>query len=360
MRIVQVVNHFSPCVGGMERVVYDIGVELAERGHNIKVVCLNRCANSNENLSEKEKVGKVFVERIPFLNLKYYKIAFGVFGKIKDTDVVHVHGIGFFSDFLIATKFLHKKKVVVSTHGGVFHTENIGFLKKIYFNFLQRLLLRFADKMIAVSKNDFELFKKITNNVVLVENGINVSDFTPGKKQKNSFLFVGRFSKNKRVELLLDAFSKVEAEFSLIIAGVDWENLLKKYREKVSELGLEKKVSFAINPSAEELRALYASSEFFVSASQYEGFGLALAEAMASGCIPIVQENEGFSQILSGKQGFLADFEDAKKTAAEIEKAMKLSAKEKNELGKSFVLRAKDFSWETRIKELERIYGGRK
>ncbi len=362
MRIVHVCNHYWPCVGGVERVVEDISSTLSERGHKVTVVCLNRCANSSERLRKHDSIGSVMIERMPFIDLKYYKVALGVLGKISDADVVHVHGIGFFSDFLVLTKFVHRKKVFVSTHGGFFHTKSIGFLKKIYFNFVQRVVLRFADKVIAVSKNDFELFKKIAKNVVLVENGVMVERFHAKKKKKNHFLFLGRFSKNKRIDLLLGAFGELHRKglyFKLIIAGSDWEHLLGELVEETAELGLKEKVAFVVNPVQDETGHLYGSSEFFVSASQYEGFGLALVEAMASGCIPIVQENDGFSEILAQKQGFLVGFENPRKAAAEIEKAMNLITREKAALRKSATARANEFSWEARIKKLERIYGGK-
>jgi alpha-1,3-mannosyltransferase len=44
---------------------------------------------------------------------------------LRDADIVHVHAIDFFFDFLGWTKPLHGKKLVVSTHGGFFHTSFI-------------------------------------------------------------------------------------------------------------------------------------------------------------------------------------------------------------------------------------------
>ncbi|MCR4335274.1 MAG: glycosyltransferase family 4 protein [archaeon] len=356
MRITQVVNHYSPCIGGMERVVEDISNILTEHGHEVKVICLDKCANSKKKLFAKEKIGKIFVERIPFLDLKYYKIGFGVLGKIKDADIVHVHGIGFFSDFLLLTKWIHKKPVVVSTHGGIFHTPSLGLVKKIYFSFFEKIVLGLADKIIAVSKNDLELFLKISNNVILVENGVNLERFKSGKKKKNSFIFVGRFSSNKKIKLLFETFAEIKKskkDFSLIIAGTDWENLFLEFKEKVNLLSLEENISFILNPSQEEIAQLYTSSEFFVSASQYEGFGLTLVEAMASGCIPIVQRNNGFEKILKDKTDFFADFTDKKSSAKKIVNIMQ---KNNLNIAKSVVDEAKKFKWKNKITLLETIY----
>ncbi|VVB99083.1 D-inositol-3-phosphate glycosyltransferase [uncultured archaeon] len=358
MKIVHAANHFSPCLGGIEKVVKDTGMLLAERGHEVSVVCLDRCANSGEKLPEKGAVGKIKIWRIPFIDLKYYKVAPAILGKIKDADIVHVHGIGFMSDFLLATKPLHKKPVVVSTHGGVFHTESLSSAKKIYFSTFQRALLKMADKVIAVSRNDLKLFSGICKNTVLFENGISPQEFTIGKKKPNSFLFVGRFSSNKRVGLLLEAFSRLRKEsFALTVAGNDWEGLLSEYLKKNVLLGIDTKVKYVVNPSDEELKGLYASHEFFVSASQYEGFGISLAEAMASGCIPMVQDNEGHKEIIGDSEcGILLDYTDMKGSAEAIGKVMLWGPMRKRHLRENCALRAKDFAWGGKITELEKIY----
>ncbi len=362
MRIAMVANHFSPCIGGVEKVVEDISKELIARGHSVKVVALNRCAKSREILAPREIVDGIEVERLAFADLKYYKIATGILRKIKDADVVHVHGIGFFSDFLLATKFLHKKPVVVSTHGGIFHTKNLGALKWLYFHILQRPMLAMASKVIAVSRNDFEMFSRICGNAELVENGANVEKFHPGKKKPHSFLFVGRFSRNKRIGLLLRAFAKLKGTgCTLTIAGTDWEGLLKSYLNTNVHLGIDGIVKYVTDPMQEELEALYSSHEFFISASEYEGFGIALVEAMASGCVPIVQENEGFRQILGGSEcGIVVDFSSAQDAAKTILAASSWGAMRKRHLGKMAIERAQDFSWGKRISQLEKIYGGAK
>lgn len=356
MKIVHITNHFYPCIGGVERVALDMCNALIEKGHSVKIITLNKCANTGKKLKAKEKLGKIEIERIPFVDFKYYKIATTVLEKIREADVVHVHGIGFFSDYLILTKLFHKKPIIISTHGGIFHTKSLGFLKIIYFYVIEQLLLGFANKIIAVSKNDLKKFKEISKKVELIENGIDNKRFKPGKKKKNTLLYVGRFSKNKRVEKLLETISVLDKNFTLIIAGTDWEHLLWKYKELVSSLGLGKKVVFLVDPSDQELKKLYSESEFFVSASQYEGFGLTLVEAMASGCIPIVQKNNGFSKIMTQEEGFLINYDNALIGAKSVSNAISLNGAAKTKFSKKSLEKSKEFSWETKIEKLEAIY----
>ena len=51
------------------------------------------------------------------------------------------------------------------------------------------------------------------------------------------------------------------------------------------------------NVSDDQLSILFNQSEFFLSFSSYEGFGLAALEALASGCIPVLYQNESFERL---------------------------------------------------------------
>lgn len=358
MKILQVCNHFYPCVGGIETIVLELSKKLKEKGHKVKVICLNACSKEKKELQKKTKIQDIEVERLNFIDLKYYKIAPHIISKLEDFQIIHVHGIGFFSDFLLLTKPFHKKKVFVSTHGGIFHTKTIGVIKKNYFNIIQKLLLKNADKVIAVSKNDFEIFKRISENTTLIENGINLKKFKQEKKEKNSFVYIGRFSQNKNIDLLLKTFSQLkDHNFKLIIAGNDQERLLEKLKKTSQELKIEKKVKFIVNPTDEQAIELYAKNEFFVSASEYEGFGITLIEAMASGCIPIVQKNNSFKHIITNKvNGFLTNFQndEAKET---IEKTMKMKTQEKQKILQEAQKKANYYSIEKMVEKIEKSYG---
>lgn len=362
MKIAHVTNHFQPCLGGIERVVLEMSRHLLARGHEVGVICLDRCAYSDEKLPARAEAEGIRIERIPFIDLKYYKIAPAVLEKIREFDIVHVHGVGFFSDFLSMTKAIHGKPVIVTTYGGGFHTSDIGFLKKAYFGLFERLALGLADKVIAVNEEDEKRFGKITGNVTRLDLGVDIERFRSARKIPNSFIYVGRFSKNKRVERLLEVFSKLKGEkATLIIAGNDWEGLMEEYLKKNIALGIDGIVKYVKDPTDEELRELYGAAEFFVSASEFESFGVSLVEAMASGCVPIVQENEGFRHILGDSEcGIALDFSDAASAAQTILKASGWGAMRKRHLGKMAIGRAHDFSWGEKIGQLEKIYGGAK
>ncbi len=360
MKVLHVSNHFWPCIGGIEKVVEDISAILWQKGYGCEVVCLNRCPKSSEVLSQKDSFKGMQIARIPFLDLKYYKIAPSVLGKAKGFDVLHVHGIGFFSDFLILTKPLHGKPVVVSTYGGIFHTKKLGLLKWFYFYIWNRFLLNFADSIIAISKNDFELFRKISKKVVLCEIGALFEKFEniKVKTEKNTFLFVGRFAPNKQIENLIEVFEKViktSKSTKLFIIGKDQEGNKKKFEEMVLAKGLGKNVFIDSPATGNDFLEYFSKAEFFVSASEFESFGLSGVEAMSIGMIPILNDIESFRNfIVQGKNGFLLDYSNPDIAAKRILEIMEI--KSKKNISEEAKKTALSYSWENKFAALEKIY----
>ena len=121
MRVLHVTTRFHPCRGGVERHVEDLAA-LQNKTMRADVLCLDRCEDDGPRLPARSTVGKVNVFRVPYTDLRYYKIAPRILRYVKNYDVLHVHRMGFFLDFLCLTKSLHKKRLVFTTHGGIFHT----------------------------------------------------------------------------------------------------------------------------------------------------------------------------------------------------------------------------------------------
>ena len=345
MKVLHITNHYAPCLGGIESFVKEIAEKMQAKGIKTTVLALNSCHNGEKIPSG--KINKIHVIRIPYLNLHFYKINPFILKYFKQNDTLIFHGIGFFSDFALITKFIHRKKIFIFTHGGIFHTKSIPPLKKIYFNVIEKFLLKRADLILADSENDYNIFKKICNkNILLFEIGVDTKKYQVRKKKSNQFLCIGRLSKNKRIDLLIkQAKSFLGENGKLIIAGVDFDNILEDLTKIVKEENLQKKVIFVGKVSEEEKIKLLAESEYFVSASEYEGFGLTLIEAMASACIPIVQNNTSFKKLVQdGKNGFLVDYKKSFN--------IKLNNKQKITIRKNTLIKAKEFDLDKKIDKL--------
>jgi alpha-1,3-mannosyltransferase len=358
MRILHVTPGFYPSIGGLEKGVEELCINLKKLGYTSDVLTLNRSSYSKEILEKYEEYRGIKVFRIPSLNLKYYYIAPYVLKYVRNYDIINIHGIGFFSDFLSLTKSLHNKPLILFTYGGIFHTKKIYWLKNIYFNYWCRFIFKNIDKTISISKQDTELFSKLTRPV-LIPIGIDYEYFSSIKRKPRGkeLLCIGRISKNKRIENLIHTvyfLKKKLPDVKLYIIGGDWQGIRKELESMAESMGLEKNVIFKGEVTEEEKINYLSRCHLFVSASQYEGLGLVIIEAMASG-IPVVANNiEAFRNfIIDGKNGFLADYSKPKESAERICKIMEMGLKN---ISKNAKITAREYDWADTIEKIINIY----
>lgn len=307
MLIVHVVRQFHPGVGGLENVVLELASAQVKAGHRVRVVTLNRLFNGagKQDLPARETLDGIEIVRIPYFGSSRYPVAFSALRHIKDADLVHVHAIDFFFDYLAWTKPLHGRKLVVSTHGGFFHTKYAALLKRVWFQTITRLSLKFYAGVAAVSASDFERFSSIrSKGVVCIENGVNVLTFrdaAAGHFQK-SIISLGRFAKNKRIDLLIEfarALRQYDSEWRLTIAGRPGDLQADEVSALVENAGLGNAIDVIASPTDETVRALMRKSSFVASSSEYEGFGMAAVEGMSAGLFPLLSEIPPFRRLIA-------------------------------------------------------------
>lgn len=108
--------------------------------------------------------------------------------------------------------------------------------------------------------------------------------------QDGYILYLGTLEPRKNVTMIIDAYARLRKEYAvrekLVLAGgKGW--LYEAIFEKVQHLQLESAVLFPGFVSDAEQGLWYAGASAFVYPSLYEGFGIPVAEALASG-IPVV------------------------------------------------------------------------
>jgi alpha-1,3-mannosyltransferase len=356
MKILHITNHFYPCRGGVERNVLELCRQLIKKGHVSDVLCLNRCPGGPK-LPSREEYGKIRIFRVPFIDLKYYKVGLGILKHLSDYDAVHVHGLGYFFDFLAQTKKLHRKKLILSTHGGFFHTRNLLPLKRIHFRTLTRLSLKKADSIVAVSRQDAETFSAITKNIHYIPNGIDYGKFSGSRqKKKNTFVYVGRIAKNKKIDNLIKAFGAVaekNRKAKLYIVGRDFDRLVPWLGKIAKNQNIERNVVFTGDVSEKRKLEYLSMAAFFVSASEYEGFGIAVLEGMASGCVPILNKIQAFEDIINGN-GFLLDYSRPETAGKAILAILEKDLKKMQKMARE---EARKYDWKNIIGRWEEVYG---
>ena len=231
MRITHVVRQFHPAVGGMENVVENLASTQCAKGHDVRVVTLDRIFNApkQRRLPKHEWFNGFEIVRIPYFGSTRYPIAMSVIRHIKGADIVHVHGIDFFFDYLAWTAPLHRRKLVVSTHGGFFHTAFVGALKKLYFQSVTRLSLSWYSGVAAVSASDDDMFGRVRmRGRRLIENGVDTDKFfdTASTVPAKRLLAIGRLAGNKRLDRAIRfvaALRRIDPQWTLAVAGRTWD-----------------------------------------------------------------------------------------------------------------------------------------
>ena len=167
-----------------------------------------------------------------------------------------------------------------------------------------------ADCVIVLGKNDLRNYKthyKKINHIEYVYNPIALSVDKTTAMDKKRVIAVGRLSRQKGFDLLLEAWKIVEAnntEWTLDVFGEG--DLKKELQQQMDELGLKKAHLCGF---AKDIENEYINSSIFALSSRYEGFVLVLMEAQAK-ALPCVSFNckEGPAETIDdGVTGFLVE-----------------------------------------------------
>lgn len=305
--VTHVVRQYLPSIGGMEEVVRNIAMHQARSGHSgTRIVTLDRLfRNTRERLPEREEIGGIEVIRLPYFGSSRYPVCPSILRHLNSADVVHVHGVDFFYDFLAATKWLHRRPLVLSTHGGFFHTNFASRAKETYFQTVTRLSSQAYNQVVATSANDGEIFRRIMREPKLqvIENGVDVEKYADqaAPNLQPTLIYFGRWSANKGLLAALNLFARLNARDSrwhLIIAGREYDHTLDELQSRVGALGLQNHVQLVANPSDDELRRLLHQASYFLCLSEHEGFGIAPIEGMSAGLTPVLSDIPPFKRLI--------------------------------------------------------------
>jgi glycosyltransferase involved in cell wall biosynthesis len=170
--------------------------------------------------------------------------------------------------------------------------------------------------------------------VCAVSNGLDLERFNPNNRSVNinqkynlpdklKLIFVGRLDKDKRIEVLLRAMTKIleKCDVQLVIVGKGVE--LGNLKKMAKELKIEGNVTFAGFVPDEDLPSMYNACDCFVLACTVELQGLAAMEAMASGLPIVVVKALALPELVhEGENGYLFEIDDSEALAGYVVKIM--------------------------------------
>jgi len=252
---------------------------------------------------------------------------------------------------------------VVSTHGGIFHTQWANRFKQMYFKSVTRMSLRGVGAVACVSQQDRETFGEIVplQSIHLIENGANIDRFWSLQKRVEPGVILGisRLAENKCVHKVLEAMVRLKDRYPqmrLEWVGVDYAGLQASLERRAVELGLGGRVRFHGATSRETLYDLLERAHLFVSASNYEGFGLSTIEAMSAATVPVVTSVGAHPDVIqNGVSGFLTDA-NATELSMCIERVLAMPQEKAKAMGEAARAATRRFSWTEIVPQYEQLY----
>ena len=125
------------------------------------------------------------------------------------------------------------------------------------------------------------------------------------------------------IDTLIDAFAllrarRPELSISLRIVGEGKER--EQLERQAADLGLSKEISFMGRIANDKLPEVINQFDIFVALSRIESFGVAVVEAMATGCPVIVSDAPGFTEIVEhGQSGLIVKRDDPQQASEAME-----------------------------------------
>ena len=205
---------------------------------------------------------------------------------MSDADVVHIQELWQYPGYATA-RSARKRSIpyVVTLHGGMYPEamEHSFLVKRAALQLFERRLLQEAACIHVTCTEEMEYYRALgfTNPVAVIPNPLEACEvektFCPDKPGKVGYL--GRLHPRKRVERLLEVWSRLREPGELLIMGDGEPDYVSFLQQEAERLELSS-VRFSGWVSGVEKNRLLASLSCLVVPSDFENFGMIVAEAL--------------------------------------------------------------------------------
>jgi glycosyltransferase involved in cell wall biosynthesis len=170
-------------------------------------------------------------------------------------------------------------------------------------------------------------------------------------------LFVGNPKPHKNLDNVVRAYAKARSmnglDAELVCVGGSGPETVR-VKERASHLGVSEHVHFTGRLADKYLPAVYQGAELFVYPTLYEGFGLPVVEAMASGVPVITSDKSALKEVAEGYAD-LVNPVDVDQMAHAIAHCLS-DPEHRAALARLGSRRAADFQWQRTAKQTLEIY----
>ncbi|MBA2567912.1 MAG: glycosyltransferase family 4 protein [Actinobacteria bacterium] len=259
--------------------------------------------------------------------------------------------------FLYAIPPGYRGRAVVTVHDLSFeHLPDVmGFKDRLLFRTQVPRSVRRADRVLTgseLTKRDLiERYGIAEERIAVTPYGVDSIYSPEGPRHDGHYaLFVGAIQPRKDPLTALEALAMINGDLRLIVVGQEKLGG-ERVRETIGRLGLEERVELAGHVERDQLAALYRGAALLVAPSRYEGFGLTVLEAMASGT-PVVAARAGAIPEVAGDAAVLVEPGDPVALAGGIERALA----DRERLVAAGLERAARYSWAETARQTLDVY----
>lgn len=238
------------------------------------------------------------------LNAQLYSMIATIQCVLDNFDIIHIHAEGT-AVFLPILK-LFGKKVVVTVHGLDWQRAKWGKFASSYIQLGEEMIGKYADGIIVLNEETQNYFRdRYNRKSILIRNGVTVHPTTEtklisryGLDKNNYILYMGRFVKEKRLDLLVDAYETLNTNKKLVIAGTADE--INKSEEWYQKAIKNKNIILPGFADGDLKAQLYSNAAVAVLPSDLEGMSISLLEALGYGIKVIVSDVSENKSVLHG------------------------------------------------------------
>ena len=340
MRICLVSSSFYPATfyGGPISATWDLSQELAKKDVEMYISTTNANGNSrlkvntNRFIKQEEKLFvKYYHEQI--INRFSLAFIFGIWDDIRKADVVYIQYLFHYTVlFSLLFSAVQAKEIIICPRGSFssFTLSNkLPLLKALWLKLFIKPFSKSINWQASSYLEENDIKRRFPNaRVEIINDGVDFSSFqqfnkyeknellekytnTQFKAISNIFFSMGRLHAIKAFDVLIDAFSlfiKEDTNAKLIIAGGD-DGVGEKLKQQIIDLKLQDSVFLIGAIDFEDKKILLNNCDYFTLASEFESFGIVVAEALACGKPIVLSNKTPWKDLEKNKCGILVDNE---------------------------------------------------
>ncbi|MBX5318264.1 N-acetyl-alpha-D-glucosaminyl L-malate synthase BshA [Staphylococcus caprae] len=318
-----------PSMGGSGIIATELGIKLAERGHDIHFITSNipfRIRKPLPNITfHQVEVNQYAVFQYPPYDITLSTKISDVIQEY-DLDILHMHYAVPHAICGILAKQMSGKdvKIMTTLHGtditvlGYDHSLKnaikFGIEESDIVTSVSRSLARQTYEIIDTDKEIVPIYNFVRENEFPTCHNEELKESYGIAPEEKVLIHVSNFRKVKRIDTIIETFAKVRERIpsKLILLG-DGPELLDM-RQKARNLDVEEHVLFLGKQN--DVSAFYQLSDLVLLLSEKESFGLTLLEAMKTGVLPIGTNAGGIKEVIKHEEtGYIVDIGDSEQAA---------------------------------------------